>query len=589
MVLAVGFAVRQAPAAEPAPGYSAPQFDVPKPGDYELPELGAAADAVVLDSSGAEIRLHEAFGPGIAVLAFVYTSCAEAGGCPLANYVMRETATRVVARDPLRGRVRFVSLSFDPARDTPARMAEQSRLAPDGADWRFVTTASEAAVAPILDAYGQSVVRLKGKGEEATTEIAHVLRVFLIDGKKRIRNIYSSSFLHAATLLADIETLALEHRAETEALERTDAAHPRGYDAIAVARAARVGLPPVPEPDDDPLTAAKVALGRKLFFDRRLSRNGTVSCAMCHVPAQGFTQQELATPVGIEGRSVRRNAPTLYDVAYKRRLFHDGREDRLEQQIWGPLLAENEMGNPSVGFVLEGIRARRDYDGLFEAAFDGAGVGMETLGRALAAYQRTLVSGESAFDRWRFGGDDAAMSDDAKRGFALFAGEAGCASCHRIEKEEASFTDHSAHDTGIGYRSPRLATTSLRRMQVAPGEYVDLHADAGPTPPPPADLGRYEITGDPADRWKFQTPGLRNVALTAPYMHDGSLATLEDVVEFYDGGGVPHDELDPALRPLALSAEQKRDLVAFLRALTGANTAALVADALAAPVGDPAD
>ena len=393
-----------------------------------------------------------------------------------------------------------------------------------------------------------------------TSQIAHVLRVFLIDADKTVRNIYSSAFLHSGTLLSDIETLLMEDRRardEAEGGSVRDAA----ADLLANVSKPGLGLPPVPLAEHDRPTAAKVALGRKLFYDRRLSRNGTFSCAMCHVPAQGFTSNELATSVGVEGRTVRRNAPTIYNVAYAEHLFHDARESRLEQQVWGPLLAFNEMGNPSVGFVIDGIRAHRDYDGLFEAAFDGRGPGMETLGMALAAYERTLVSGSSPFDRWRYGGDETAVSAEAKRGFEVFAGKGGCAGCHLVGEPYALFTDHGLHDTGIGYREPRESAGGRPRMQIAPGEFVELHPDAGALPTPGADLGRYEITGDPADRWKFKTPTLRNVALTAPYMHDGSLPTLAAVIDYYDAGGRPHDGLDARVRPLGLTAEEKGALV----------------------------
>jgi cytochrome c peroxidase len=572
----------------PAPGYAAPEFEVPAPGSYALPPLGAAADGTVLDSTGASLSLHQAFGGSVAVLAFVYASCGEVGGCPLAHFVMRKAAQTVLARDELRGRVRFVSLSFDPVRDTPSEMKKLSAVAPEGADWLFLTTRSEDEIGPILSAYGQSITRGRKRDGTLTDEIAHVLRVFVVDGDKRIRNTYSSSFLHADTLLADVETILLERdRAESESAG-APAGSERPFDLPSLVRRPPLGLPPLDADDVEATTAERIALGRKLFFDRRLSRNGTFSCAMCHVPAQGFTSNEMRTPVGIEGRSVRRNAPTIYNVGHARRFFHDARESRLEQQVWGPLLADDEMGNPSVGFVVDGLRARTDYAGLFESAFDGRPPGMETIGLALAAYERALVSGNSPFDRWHYGREEDAVDAEVKRGFALFTGKAGCASCHPVGEKYALFTDHDLHDTGIGYRDPRDRGGDVpARMQVAPGEFVDLHPDAGALPAPTADLGRYLVTEDPADRWKFRTPSLRNVALTAPYMHDGSLPTLSAVVDYYDGGGRPHEGLDPRVRPLGLSEEERAALVSFLLSLTGDNVDALVADALAEPVGDP--
>ena len=164
-----------------------------------------------------------------------------------------------------------------------------------------------------------------------------------------------------------------------------------------------LGLPKIDLPQSNPITKEKVELGRLLFFDRRLSLNDTFSCAICHIPEQGFTSNELATAIGFEGRSVNRNSPTSYNVAYYTLFFHDGREDSLEQQVWSPLLAHNEMANPSIGYVINKIKGIKEYEGLFEAAFDGEGPTMQTVGDAIASYQRTLNSANSRFDRWYFG------------------------------------------------------------------------------------------------------------------------------------------------------------------------------------------
>jgi len=349
---------------------------------------------------------------------------------------------------------------------------------------------------------------------------------------------------------------------------------------------ASLGLPALATPADNPVTPAKVALGRKLFFDRRLSPNRTMSCAMCHVPEQGFTAHELATPVGIEGRSVRRNAPTVLNVAFQKRLFHDGREISLEYQIWGPLLARNEMGNPSIGYVIERIRSLGEYDGLFEAAFDGNGVSAERIGAAIASYERTLVAGDSRFDRWRYAGDASALSETERRGFELFVAKGRCAACHLIGERDALFTDHGFHNTGVGWRRT-FEIPDRTRVELAPGVVAELdrRTVASFSEAPAKDVGRYEITLDPKDRWAYKTPSLRNVALTAPYMHDGSIATLEAVIEFYDRGGSDNPEKSPLLVPLGLTAEERGALAAFLRALTGSRVQALVDDARAAPVG----
>jgi cytochrome c peroxidase len=330
------------------------------------------------------------------------------------------------------------------------------------------------------------------------------------------------------------------------------------------------------------VTAAKVELGRKLFFDRRLSHNGTMSCAMCHLPEQGFTNTELARPVGVEGRSVRRNSPTLLNVAYMPALFHDGRESSLETQVVGPLVERSEMGNPSIGHVIARIRALPDYRGLFERAF-GAGPSVDRLGQAIASYERTLLSAASPFDRWYYGGETGALSAAAVEGFALFTGKAGCAACHTVGPGHALFTDHLFHDTGLGWykATARAQAQAPVTVELAPGVSVAVARSLVDSvgEPEPADLGRHEVTLDPADVWKFRTPTLRNVGLTAPYMHDGSLRTLVDVVKFYDRGGHQHPGIDARIRPLELSEPEIAALVAFLESLTGDSTDTLAAEA----------
>ncbi len=329
----------------------------------------------------------------------------------------------------------------------------------------------------------------------------------------------------------------------------------RAADLVALVDRPPLGLPPLALPR--PITADSVSLGRRLFFDRRLSFNGTLSCAMCHIPEQGFTQHELTTPAGIEGRVVKRNASALYNVAYRKILFFDGREDTLEQQVWSPLLAVNEMGNPSIGVVLRRLNETTDYEATFIDVF-GTGINVLTLGMALADYQRGLISADSPFDRWYFSGMSDAVGDSAKRGFELFV-DKDCSACHQLENGFAHFTDDDFHDTGLGFDVAMKGPQQTTRMQIAPGVIIDIESDA--LPPNPNDLGRYEITGKPEDRWKFRTPSLRNVAITAPYMHDGSLARLRDVLNFYNAGGVPHDEQDERVRPLGLTEQQIEDYI----------------------------
>lgn len=600
-----------------APFYTKSEFTAPVAGSYNLPPLGKASDGVVLDTQGKAQSLLDQFGDDkVVLLSFIYSTCSDINGCPLATAVMYQVQQKIQNNPVLRDRLRMISLSFDPTFDTPEVMGLYSAGFTDKGDWRFLTTASWEALAPMLEGYGQSVIRDIDENGKELPSISHILRVFLIDPQKRIRNIYSVSFLNAEVIINDAKTVLLagagdsmptdEHAAVPLLSKPGD--HKEGYegdnyetrsqavdmrsgeaaDLVAFVESPPLGLPPVPQPEDNPISRAKVDLGRKLFFDRRLSLNDTFSCAMCHIPEQGFTSNELEMAVGFEGRSVRRNSPTIYNTAYFTRLFHDGREETLEQQVWGPFLAANEMANPSVGAVISKIRALSDYQGLFEAAFDGKGVSMDTVSKALASYQRTLVSGNSAFDRWYYGGADNAISEPAKRGFALFSSKAGCSSCHTIGDQHALFTDNQLHNTGMGYRESMGIRTPTERVVLAPGVFVDVDRDIIDSVghPPPADVGLYEITQNPHDRWKYRTPHLRNVALTAPYMHNGSLSSLHDVVEFYNSGGVPNELLDPRIRPLGLDQREVDDLVAFLRSLTGDNVDVIVADGFAAPVGD---
>jgi cytochrome c peroxidase len=340
-----------------------------------------------------------------------------------------------------------------------------------------------------------------------------------------------------------------------------------------------LGLPPLVIPASNPLTQEKIDLGRRLFMDRRLSHNNVMSCGMCHVPEQGFTSHELGAAIGVEGRSHRRNSPAIFNVGYQHSLFHDGREPHLEDQIWGPLLSRNEMDMPSIGYVVEKVRQLPEYKGLFEAAFNGS-VNAERLGQALASYERTFVSGNSRFDRWYYGGEKNALDASEQRGFQIFMGKGRCVACHVVGEKSALFTDHKFHNTGIGWERTMFPERQTYRVQLAPEVFVDVnvkHLKSFEQPLP--DVGRYEVTLNPKDSWAYKTPMLRNVALTFPYMHDGSLSTLEEVVDFYDKGGIDNPEKSPLLVRLDLTPEEKKSLVAFMKSLTGDNIAALTRDA----------
>jgi cytochrome c peroxidase len=328
-----------------------------------------------------------------------------------------------------------------------------------------------------------------------------------------------------------------------------------------------LGLPPRPTAVLKAQTPARIALGQKLFFDRRLSVNGTQSCAMCHVPEQGFTTHTSSTSVGMAGRSLRRNAPSLFNVAWQARLFHDGRAASLEEQAWMPLLHEDEMANPSVAVVLARLAALPDYAKPFRLAFGSAKPSQNHVAAALAAFQRSLVLANSRFDAWRYGADSQALSAQEQQGFALFTGRAGCSVCHLVGAQSALFTDQAFHNTGLPMptemRSTTVELSDQLRVQLSPEQLAPL-GDA-----PLADWGRFEVTQRAADRQAFKTPSLRNVALTAPYMHNGSITSLAAVIDFYDLGGGDAPGKSERLKPLHLSATDKQALLAFLNSLTG--------------------
>jgi cytochrome c peroxidase len=597
-----------------APGYRDLPFQPATPGSYSLPIIGPAADGEVLTSSGQAQHLHQLMGDKLVLLSFIYTTCSDVNGCPLATQVLHKISRQLREQPQLAGQLRLLTLSFNPETDTPEAMASFGQdFQTAGFDWQFLTSRDQQALQPILDGYQQSLQKIYDDQGRFTGSYSHLLRVYLIDRERKIRNIYSVDFLHADTVLNDVKTLLTDAPSPPTASALTPEMTSRPGDdkqnyqqadyqthslaltqrqgrpakLIDFARKPPLGLPKLPIPQDNPLTTAKVELGRKLFYDRRLSLNNTFSCAMCHIPEQGFSNNEMTTAVGIEGRSVRRNTPSLYNVGYAKLLFHDGRENTLEQQVWGPLLAHNEMANPSIGFVVDKLKSYSDYRGLFEAAF-GKPPGMENIGQALASYQRTLNSADSAFDRWHFGKQANAINDQAKLGFELFTGKAGCSRCHSIDAKTALFTDQQRHNTGIGYAAAMQKTPEIRQLQLAPGVFVDVASDSlqGLSSSKANDLGYYEISQNPTDRWAYKTPSLRNVALSRPYMHDGSLSSLREVVQFYNRGGIVNENLSPLIKPLNLSDTEIDALVALLQTLTGSNVPQLVEDGFAAPLGD---
>lgn len=330
----------------------------------------------------------------------------------------------------------------------------------------------------------------------------------------------------------------------------------------AVRAQSTLGLPLVPIPRDNPQTPEKVALGRALFEEKRLSADGQVSCSTCHQPDRAFTDGRILAQ-GVRQQGGTRNTPTLLNSAYLTSLFWDGRRGSLEEQAADPLVNPVEHGLGDHDELLAMVRADAAYVAGFRAAFGVApeSIGLEHVVKALAVFQRTLVAGDSPFDRYRYGGDPSALSDAQVRGLGLFEDRARCATCHTIGKEDALLTDNAFHTIGIGQKRAQLRlaerTTFLVSLPLTERER-SITSD-----PEVAALGRFAVTLKPADVGRFRTPTLRNVALTAPYMHDGSVPTLGEAVErevYYRG-------LESG-RPLVLTPQEKADLVAFLEALT---------------------
>ncbi|HXB68616.1 MAG TPA: cytochrome c peroxidase [Candidatus Acidoferrales bacterium] len=293
-----------------------------------------------------------------------------------------------------------------------------------------------------------------------------------------------------------------------------------------------LGLPAFEWPKDNQYSAAKVELGRYLYFDRRLSVDDSVSCSSCHQPEHGFTD---GAPVstGIKAQKGGRSAPTVINRAYSLAQFWDGRAASLEEQAKGPMANPIEMGN-SHAALAQKLSSIAGYRALFAKAFGSEEVTIDKTAKAIACFERTVLSGNAPYDRYKRG-DKRAMTPEQVRGMSVFIDKAKCDACH----EGANFTLNAYANLGVG-------------------------ADA-----PEPDVGRYAVTKDPRDWGVFKTPTLREIEHTAPYMHDGSLQTLEDVVAFYDKGGIKNKNLDEKIKPLHLTDQNKKDLVAFLRALSG--------------------
>ena len=353
----------------------------------------------------------------------------------------------------------------------------------------------------------------------------------------------------------------------------------------ACAHAAPLGLPEVPIPADNPQTEAKIALGDKLFHDQRFSTTGEVSCSTCHAREKGFTDN-LRVSEGIHKLTGTRNAPTVINAAYMQTQFWDGREPDLEGQSKQPPINPVEMGLTDYQPILKIVRTDPDYQAQFKAVFGKAGsaIGIDDVAMAIAAFERTIIAGDSPFDRYMYGGEKDAMTPAQIRGLKVFVEQGRCVSCHTIEQTQALFTDNRFHNIGVGFmrikgKEEKTAAEFLKSKRA--GADVDVTVL---TRENMSELGRYAVTENISEVGAFKTSTLRNIAVTAPYMHDGSLKTLEDVVDFYDIGG-RMKEKDPfssfqsgGIRPLNLTDQQAEDLVEFMKALTSPEYAALAKD-----------
>lgn len=346
--------------------------------------------------------------------------------------------------------------------------------------------------------------------------------------RRRVK-VYSQTYAYlilaglAAGLLASVDGMTAQ-------------SEPPSTDTIIIDGMTVADIGPLPTVVPIPATnlnyTAKVDLGKQLYFDGRLSKNGQVPCAACHVPTIGFADARQVS-IGVGGAIGDRQAPTIFNTAFNPLQFWDGRVGSLEEQVLGPIQEEDEMAE-TIETVVKKIGKIKGYQQQFRAVF-GTNVNMQGIAEAIAAYERTVVSTNSPFDKYVLG-DATAMDAAAIRGMVLFKGKARCILCHN----GPNFTDNQFHNLGVPQVGPRKQ-----------------------------DLGRYDVTRMEHDKGTFKTPTLRSITETAPYMHDGVFKTLEEVVDFLDQGGGPNSHLSPLIKPLGLTKEEKADLIAFLKALAG--------------------
>ncbi len=304
---------------------------------------------------------------------------------------------------------------------------------------------------------------------------------------------------------------------------------------------APLGLPPVPIPPDNPPTAETIALGRRLYYDPILSLDYTVSCATCHSPEHGFADPNPVSE-GVGKKTGTRHSPSVLNSAYSAVQFWDGRSPSLENQAEGPVQNPVEMAN-TLTVVEQRLNGDPGYRQAFAKAWGARPITYEMVEKSIASFERTVISANSPFDRWKYGRDEKAVSDAVKRGFIVFTAKdkGNCAECHTIGAKDALFTDNEFHNIGVS---------------VDMGQFIDV--------------GLYAVTHKDADKGKFRTPCIRNVALFPPYMSDGSMKDLKQVIDFYIGAGNSNANLDKEIHVLDfLSGQERSDLLEFLKSLTG--------------------
>jgi cytochrome c peroxidase len=320
-------------------------------------------------------------------------------------------------------------------------------------------------------------------------------------------------------------------------------------------------------PADNPVTSEKVELGRKLYFDTRLSSDGTVACATCHAPQSGFADPRgTPTSLGVGGKLGTRNTPSSLNAAFLSAQFWDGRAETLEEQALQPITNPVEMALKDNAELEQKVSGIPEYAPMFRAAFGDEAVTAQRIGQAIASFERTLFSVKAPIDRF-LAGDQSAISDSAKRGWELFNGKARCNNCHGHVEAFPFFTDDLFHNIGVGVKGFDFAAIARRVADVDPNDTSAIDELALQDAEASA-LGRWLVTRQRKDIGAFKTSGLRNIALTAPYFHDGSARTLEDVMEIYDQGGEPNPFLDGGMRPLGLTAQEKADLVELMKTFT---------------------